>query len=99
MPTLRISFDAGWQDDSIEVVVDGEQSVAVHDITTDYSIGLADTADVRVSRGVHVVEVHAASRGLRDTAEVEVAAEVWELRISREGDSLVFEDSEPIARF
>jgi len=73
MGRLRIDLREGFDNDDVEIDVDGQRVYARAGVRTDYSVGLADSVEVDVT-GV-VVRVHVRLRGRGLSAEKSVPLE------------------------
>jgi len=62
---MWIHLESGFRRDEVRVLVDGGEVFAGRDVRTDYSIGLAEVIEVKVTPGWTDVEVQVPTRQLR----------------------------------
>ena len=94
MVTLQIDLQDGFSSDIVRVLVDGQPVLELEDVSTDYSIGLAASAETEVAPGLHRVEVTLPSQQLSAIQDVRMADSLYlgvsidegriEFRISQE---------------
>lgn len=70
--TLHVALQDGFKNDSVAVSVNGKEAYRKADVTTNLSISLADQFDVQVEGRTAKVEVTVSSKGLSQSAEVQV---------------------------
>lgn len=73
MAPLTIDFQAGFTGDTIVVLVDGTEVQRREGVTTDYSIGRADSVEVDAAAGRVTVEVRVPTQGISGETTVDVA--------------------------
>ncbi|MCG8603684.1 hypothetical protein MJD09_01610 [bacterium] len=93
MASLGIDFQDGFSDDTVVVRVDGQVIFQKKGVNTDYSLGRADSVEIRVKEGTVNVDVHVPSRNLSDTAALEVSTKVY-LGVSINDDKISFRISD-----
>lgn len=71
MPTLNIDLRAGFDGDAVELLVNNK-SFSRSNVTTDYSIGLADKVETKVPVGQVSVEISLPGRKLSKSIKLDV---------------------------
>lgn len=99
MPTLRVDLRGGWSDDGVRVTVDGVEVLQRDAVTTNWSVGLADSVAHEVDPGPHEVEVSATSRGTSARRRVEVAEDMHVGVDLEDGSPRIEEEREPPIRY
>jgi hypothetical protein len=69
--TLHISLEEGFQDDAVEIKVDGRTVFDKADLRTRLQIGLADSFETDVPNGEHEIELVVPARGISETFSVD----------------------------
>lgn len=64
MPTLRVDLQAGFDGGPAILRVNGEERLHTEALRTDYSVGLADTAELTVPSGPARIELELPRRGI-----------------------------------
>jgi hypothetical protein len=74
MPQLRIDLQAGFRNDRVVLLVDDTPVFEERDVTTDYSIGLAERTTAAIPDGTSTIEIRLPERGI--TASTRITAPV-----------------------
>lgn len=93
MIPLFIDLQDGFSDDVVVIRVDNEDVFHKKGVSTDYSLGRADSVETKVSEGSVDVAVTVPSRSLSDRVVLEVATAVY-LGVSIIDGRIVFVVSE-----
>ena len=91
MSSLVIDLQVGFADDTVELFIDG-LAVLRQRVTTDYSIGRADSVRVDPDGGVITLEVRILSRDIGGRVSVDIGETPY-VGVSVEDDTLVFRKS------
>ncbi len=73
MPLLVIDFQEGFSEDNISVRIDEQEVLYKTDLNTDYSIGLADSFQIQVHKGLVKIDVIVPSRQLSNSIIISVS--------------------------
>jgi hypothetical protein len=98
MVSLVIDLQDGFADDTVVICVDGQEVYHEQDVNTDYSLGRADSVEIRVSQGSVSVEIAVRSRHLSDTLALEVSKTVY-LGVSILDDKIDYRISDEMFRY
>jgi hypothetical protein len=77
MSTITIDLQEGFADDTIIIKIDGQEMLHQANLTTDYSIGLAHSAQVEVPEGQVEIDVSIPSRRLSRSIKLDVSTPVY----------------------
>ncbi len=77
MVTLKIDLQAGFSGDRVQVLVDGETILEADEVSTDYSIGHAASAETEVEPGSHQVEIRVPAKQVSESVSVTVEGPVF----------------------
>jgi hypothetical protein len=77
MASLVIDLQDGFSDDTVVIRVDGRETFHKQSVSTDYSLGRADSVEIQVSEGRVKVEVAVPSRRLSDAILLDVSTTVY----------------------
>lgn len=72
MASLVVDLQAGFTGDTVIVLVDGAQALRREDVTTDYSIGRADSAEVDAAAHRVTLEVQIPTQGISGETTVDL---------------------------
>lgn len=73
MVSLHIDFQTGFSNDTVIVQIDGHEIFRKNNVNTDYSLGLADSADTQVTRGTVNIKVTVPTRNVSDSFSLEIS--------------------------
>ena len=93
MTLLHIAFQEGFQDDTVQVRVDGREVTQMEHVTTRTQIGLADSFEMDVQEGMMEVEVLVPSKALSKRITLPVSNAVY-LGVSVDDRGLIHRVSE-----
>lgn len=88
MPTLHIELQEGFQDDAVEVRVNGAEVLRNGHVKTRLQTGFAAAASVEVDAGSVAVEVALPAAARRGHIDLTLSAPVW-LGVSLQADRAV----------
>ena len=74
MPELQLDFQAGFSGDTVVVSINGRELLRREGISTDYSIGRADSASVEVPEGWVKLKIAVPGRGVSAAVVVDASA-------------------------
>jgi hypothetical protein len=87
LPLLQLDFQAGFSGDTVVVGANGRELLRREGVSTDYSIGRADSARVEVPGGWVKLKISLPARGLSAAVAVDATA-TPHLAISVAGDRI-----------
>jgi hypothetical protein len=100
MPALRIDLQSGFAGDSVVIDVAGRTVYDERAVSTDYSIGRADSVAVEVKPGAQDVEVRLPERRLTRKLAIDVKDRDVHAAVSVDGSEITFRLSdEPFQYF
>jgi hypothetical protein len=70
--TLRLHLLDGFNQDEVEIAVDGRTAFQAEKLSTSLLIGLAESVEVQVPGGHHVVEIRMPRRGLQESMALDI---------------------------
>ena len=77
MTSLVIDLQAGYSEDEVSIQINGEKKYHNKAVSTDYSIGLADSVELDVIVGSVTVKLSVPSRKLSESIELDVSKPVY----------------------
>jgi hypothetical protein len=72
MPTLHVALQEGFASDRVVITVNGAEAASRPDVTTRNQIGFAEAVEIDVPAGAAQVHVEVPTRGLSESAQVQV---------------------------
>ncbi len=94
MRTLHIHLQDGFQNDHVQITVNGREVFNESDVTTMLLLGFAAQLEVDVDRRDTIVEVAVSDRGLENSIELVVELETWlGLSLDAAGITTIVSDS------
>lgn len=75
--SLVIDLQDGFSNDTVEIRIEGTEKYHQTGITTDYSVGIADSVEIEVPLGFINVEISVPSRQLADTIILQISTKVY----------------------
>ena len=97
MASMVIDLQTGFSADTVVVLVDGARALSRENVTTDYSIGRADSAEVDVAAGAErvSVEVQIPTQNISGKTTVDVGNTPY-VGVSSENGKVEFRFSETV---
>ena len=90
MKQLRIDLQAGFSNDTVKIRIDNHEVFQKEGVSTDYSIGRADSVEAEVKEGDLTVEVSLPKKNLSKAIEISKAAY---LKVSVQNGEIVLDPS------
>lgn len=70
---MYIDLQDGFDDDVVEIYVNGEKALQKEGVTTRHVVGLALSSEIEVSDGINDIEIRVPTRNLSNTFSVDTS--------------------------